>query len=135
MLRITHLVFGLVLFGVFLVTGHYMRADFPDKEAINQELRLLMRSRHIYILFSSLLHVLAGLYLFRPGSAWRQWVQGVGSVVLFASSILLLSAFIFETYYSQHFGEMSRNGIYATGLALALHLIANIRLPSGKERG
>lgn len=41
-----HLIFGLLLFVVFLITGQYMRADFPDKDAIDQTLRLLMRSRH-----------------------------------------------------------------------------------------
>ena len=38
-----HLVFGVLLFFVFTTTGSYMRADFPDKDAIPQELRLLMR--------------------------------------------------------------------------------------------
>lgn len=42
--------FGILLFIVFTVTGKYMRVDFPDKDAIDQFLRILMRSRHIYIL-------------------------------------------------------------------------------------
>jgi cytochrome b subunit of formate dehydrogenase len=58
-----HLLFGIIIFIVFLVTGKFMRADFPDKEIIAQEFRLLMRSRHIYILLSSLIHILLGLYL------------------------------------------------------------------------
>ena len=70
MLRWTHLIFGLVLFIVFTQTGEYMRVDFPDKDAISQELRILMRSRHIYILFSALIHLALGVYLqMRPGTA------------------------------------------------------------------
>jgi hypothetical protein len=42
-----HLAFGIVVFVVFMTTGKYMGVDFPDKDAIPQELRLLMRSRHI----------------------------------------------------------------------------------------
>jgi hypothetical protein len=55
-----HLIFGILIFIVFLVTGKFMRVDFPDKEVIPQDLRILMRSRHIYILFSALLHLLLG---------------------------------------------------------------------------
>jgi len=70
-----HLVFGLVVFIVFAVTGSHMRADFPDKEIIPQELRLLMRSRHIYILFSALIHLTLGLYLrINPGK-WLRSMQ------------------------------------------------------------
>lgn len=43
-----HLIVGLLVFAVFAVTGKFMHADFPDKEIIAQEFRLLMRSRHIY---------------------------------------------------------------------------------------
>lgn len=54
--RRIHLILGLLVFVAFTTTGSYMR-DFPDKGAISQELRLLMRSRHIYILFSALIHL------------------------------------------------------------------------------
>jgi hypothetical protein len=43
-----HLIVGLMLFFVFTTTGSYMRAGFPDKAAIPQELRLPM---HIYFPF------------------------------------------------------------------------------------
>jgi hypothetical protein len=39
------------------------KVDFPDKEIIPQDFRLLMRSRHIYILFSGFIHLLLGVYL------------------------------------------------------------------------
>ena len=50
------------MFAVFVTTGKYMRIDFPDKDLIAPELRLLMRSRHIYILFSALIHMVLGVY-------------------------------------------------------------------------
>src|SRR5262249_11930247 len=55
-----HLIFGLLLFVVFVITGRYMRLDFPDKDVISPDLRVLMRSRHIYILFSALIHLTLG---------------------------------------------------------------------------
>ena len=122
-----HLIFGLLLFVVFLITGQYMRADFPDKDAIDQTLRVLMRSRHIYILFSALIHVGLGLYFVPRIETWRKSVQYAGSVVLMASSILLVIAFVQETYTFGAFSELSRYGIYSSLASLALHVGASIR--------
>jgi hypothetical protein len=119
-----HLVFGVVLFFVFTTTGSYMRADFPDKEAISQE---LMRSRHIYILFSALIHLALGVYLAVHAETWRRIVQLAGSGMLFASSVYLVWAFITETYTLQHFSDLSRNGIYMSLAGVVLHLLGGIR--------
>lgn len=121
-----HLIFGIVLFVIFTITGQYMRADFPDKEAIPQELRLLMRSRHIYILFSAFVHIALGVYLKLRQPAWQRVVQYAGSGVLFVSSILLVWAFVAETYSYGKFSDISRFGIYASLAGVALHLIGGI---------
>lgn len=121
-----HLIFGLVMFVVFLVTGQYMRADFPDKEAIDQSLRILMRSRHIYILFSSFIHIGLGLYLTTRTTAWRKMLQYSGSVMLTVSSVLLVTAFVQETYAYSAFSELSRYGIYTSLAGVGLHLVAAI---------
>lgn len=126
MLRWAHLIFGLTLFVVFAQTGTYMRVDFPDKEAIPQELRLLMRSRHIYILFSALIHLALGLYLQMRPELWRSILQYLGSVVLLASSVLLVWAFITETYWLQQFSDISRFGIYTSLAGVGLHVIGGI---------
>jgi hypothetical protein len=121
-----HLVLGLMLFVVFTTTGSYMRADFPDKDAIPQELRLLMRSRHIYILFSALIHLVLGAYL-RMGTDMRiRLLQYAGSLILFVSSVYLVWAFITETYTLQHFSDLSRNGIYLALAGVGLHLLGGI---------
>ncbi|MGB7069538.1 MAG: hypothetical protein WBD22_08590 [Pyrinomonadaceae bacterium] len=121
-----HLIFGIALFIVFTTTGSYMRADFPDKDAIPQELRLLMRSRHIYILFSALIHLALGVYLQLRPQFWRKVVQLGGSAVLTISSVILIWAFVVETYSLRHFSDLSRNGIYLSLLGIALHLIGGL---------
>lgn len=126
MLRWIHLIFGVLLFVVFTVTGSYMRTDFPDKEAIPQELRLLMRSRHIYILFSALIHIALGVYLRMQPALARQIPQYTGSVVLFISSILLVWAFVVETYSLQQFSDISRYGIYTSLAGVLLHLLGGV---------
>lgn len=123
-----HLIFGIILFVVFLVTGKFMRVDFPDKDIIPQDLRLLMRSRHIYILFSSLIHILLGLYLQTHEKLWRKSLQIFGSFLLFSASLLLIWAFIFETYTTKHFSEISRYGLYATLAGTIFHLLSQNRI-------
>lgn len=125
-MRWIHLVFGLVLFVVFTQTGSFMRADFPDKEAIPQELRLLMRSRHIYILFSSLIHVALGVYMRMSPETSQRLLQYAGSFVLAGSSVLLVWAFVTETYSLQHFSDISRYGIYTALAGVGLHVLGGI---------
>ena len=121
-----HLIFGILVFIVFVTTGKYMRIDFPDKDIIPQDLRLLMRSRHIYILFSALIHMMLGVYLQMRPQIWRKSLQYFGSFLLAVSSGLLLWGFIFETYFTQHFSDISRNGIYLSLAGVGFHLIGGL---------
>jgi hypothetical protein len=125
-----HLIFGLLLFWAFTVTGQYMRADFPDKSEIDQSLRILMRSRHIYILLSSLIHIVLGVYLqLRPNIVQRIF-QCLGSTLLVISSGLLVWAFIAETYETREYTNISRWGLYAALAGVIAHLIGGLRLPT-----
>lgn len=119
-----HLIFGLVMFVVFVTTGKFMRWDFPDKDAIPPELRLLMRSRHIYILFSALIHLVLGVYLRMSADMRIKLLQYTGSGLLVVSSVLLVWAFVSETYSLQHFSDISRNGIYVSLAGVVMHLFA-----------
>ena len=122
-----HLIFGLIVFVVFLVTGKFMRVDFPDKETIPQDLRMLMRSRHIYILLAGLLHVLLGIYLRIQPQAWRKSLQIFGSTLLFAGTATLVWAFVYETYRAKTFSEASRAGLYLTLAGTIFHLFGGFR--------
>ena len=133
-MRWAHLIFGIVLFLVFTQTGSFMRADFPDKDAIPQDFRLLMRSRHIYILFSALIHMALGAYLQMNPHWWRRVMQYAGSLLLTAASVLLVWAFITETYTLQTYSDFSRNGIYLSLAGTGLNLIGGINLASSSSR-
>ena len=123
-----HLIFGLVVFVVFLITGRMMRWDFPDKEIISQEFRLLMRSRHIYILFAALMNILLGVYLRISDDARRRYVQIFASALLFAGTLLLIFAFFYETYTTRQFSEVSRFGLYACLAGTIFHLLGGFHL-------
>ena len=130
-MRWTHLVFGIIVFIVFVTTGKFMRIDFPDKDLISPELRVLMRSRHIYILFNALIHLTLGAYLQMRTATWQRAIQFTGSFLLVVSSILLVWAFVIESYTLHGFSSFSRNGIYASLAGVGLHLIGGI---TGRNR-
>lgn len=129
-----HLIIGVVVFIVFLVTGRFMRLDFPDKEVISQELRILMRSRHIYILFSAFLHLLLGFYLLINQQMWKKLLQISGSILLIFSSVFLIYGFVYETYSVKNFSEISRLGIYMSLGGIAFHLFGNFPTITNNER-
>jgi hypothetical protein len=133
-MKSAHLIFGITLFAVFTITGQQMRADFPDKEIISQELRILMRSRHIYILFGALMHILVGVYLQNRPRLIQRSLQLLGSLGLFASAVVLVWAFYAETYTHERFSNISRWGIYIALGSTIFHMMGGTdRLPWSRE--
>ena len=126
-----HLAVGIVLFVAFCVTGRMMRLDFPDKDAIPADLRLLMRSRHIYILFNSLIWLVLGIYLRLSPRIWQRVFQVIGSLLLFLSAAYLIWGWYLESYELTHFSDVSRMGIYLSLAGVGFHLIDGI----GREAG
>lgn len=57
-----HLIFGLVVLVVFLLTGQYMDRFHEHLRYTPDGPRMLYRTRHIFILLSGLLHVGIGSY-------------------------------------------------------------------------
>lgn len=122
MIRYFHLLFGVILVIVFLITGQFMAHDFPDKDAMSQELRILMRSRHIYLLFSAFLHLLLGVYFALATGKTARYFQIIGSGLLVVASVMLVWAFFAETYTIKHFSNISRYGIFASLAGVIFHL-------------
>ena len=125
-----HLIFGIIVFIVFLITGSFMDADFPDKDIIPQDFRLLMRSRHIYILLAALLHILLGLYLQISARVWRRYLQIFGSVMLVGGTVTLVLAFFYETYTTKQFSDASRLGLYFTLAGTIFHTLGGFPVKS-----
>src|SRR5260221_11661421 len=110
-MRRLHLIFGILVFVVFVVTGRYMLVDFPDKGLIPLDLRLLMRSRHIYIFFSAMIHLALGIYLQITPQRWRRGLQYFGSILLVCLIGVFIWAFVVEKNRHQHFSSLNNNGI------------------------
>ncbi|MBK9317349.1 MAG: hypothetical protein IPM55_24340 [Acidobacteria bacterium] len=107
-----HFIFGLLVFIVFLLTGQYMDKVHNHLDGIEDGVRLLYRTRHIFILMASLIHIVLGLYYEILIGRWQRRVQTTGSLLLVAGTILLIIAFIDEpgkrdmeapyTYWGMH---------------------------------
>ena len=121
-----HLAIGVLLFIAFTITGRMMRLDFPDKTLIPPDLRILMRSRHIYILFNSLIWLVLGVYFRSSPVLYRRLVQYAGSLFLLIAAGYLLFAWYVESYELAQFSNLSRQGIYLSLAGVALHMIGGI---------
>jgi hypothetical protein len=91
-----HLIFGLVALLAFVLTGQYMDKVYHHLRGMADAPRMLFRSRHIYILLSSLLNLSLGTYLKREPPGWRHKLQLAGSTVIFTATCLLVVAFFYE---------------------------------------
>lgn len=91
--------------------------DFP---------RILFRSRHIYILFASLVNLGIGTYFIYWQERWRKVLQIVGSVLIAVCSISLVAAFFYETSNRTFDTPFSRFGVIVLALGTGLHLISGL---------
>ena len=72
----THLIFGLLLVFVFLLTGQYM--EYVHNRTLTDGVRVLYRSRHIYLLLNALINITLGLYVQYAVTGWRRSLQLIG---------------------------------------------------------
>jgi hypothetical protein len=126
-MRRLHLWFGLLAVAAFLLTGQFMHHHQPPVATMADSIRLLYRSRHIYILASGLVNLMLGLYLQPRPAGWRLKAQIIGSALLTVSPLLLIWAFGAEPARGLQ-PEMWRShaGLYALFGGCMLHLASGI---------
>lgn len=88
--------------------------------------RMLFRSRHIYILFAALVNIAIGTYFNYWYARWRKALQIAGSVLITASSVLLVVAFFHETSRMIFDTPFSRLGLYSMLGGVLLHFIGGL---------
>jgi len=121
-----HLIFGLLLFIGFVLTGQYMDKFHQHLAGMSDGPRMLYRSRHIYILLSAMLHLGLGVYFsYRPDKL-RQTLQLLGSLLITVASLLFVYAFFQEPMMTNLYTPYSRKGIFMLVGGTALHLFASI---------
>ncbi len=115
-----HLCWGAVAFMGFLATGYHMKTLFTETWPGGDAQRLMHRSAHVYIVFSAMLNVVAGL-LYRPFTGWRSIAQRISSVALLATPTLFGLAFFLE----QPSEDMKRDYVLP-GVALSIVSIGTL---------
>jgi len=125
-MRRIHFWTALLAVVVFLVSGQFMRHHNPALSTLPDGLRMVFRSRHIYILASGLVNLMLGLYVQRVKGR-RGIIQRTGSGLLLISPVLLTLGFALETAPGAHRGAVwSHFGLYALFGGSMLHLAASI---------
>lgn len=120
-----HLIFGLVLVVVFILTGQYM--EYVHNRTLSDGMRVLYRSRHIYLLLNALINISLGLYVEYERSGWRRRLQVIGSILIMIAPAFLLAGFFYEPPRGADHTFMAPYGIFATAIGILLHLISAIR--------
>lgn len=132
-MRRIHLLFGIALVILFLLSGTYMHVRYDHLRGFDDATRLLFRSTHIYLLFHGLLHTALGLYLVPRGSLRARRVQDAGSLVLLVAPLLALAAFLEEPLRSGLARTWTRPAVYLVVAGMALHLVAALVPPGSRE--
>ena len=131
-MRRLHMIVGVAAVVAFLVTGQIMRHHAPPMTALSDSVRLMHRSRHIYILAGGLVNLMLGLYWQRRPGGWRRVVQTAGSVLLVAAPVLLVAAFAVEPGRGFHEETpWSHAGLYTLFGGSMAHLAAS----GGRRKG
>ena len=95
MLEKVHLIIGFLFLLVFLATGAYMFFSFPDLYQGREEIRMMYRGTHIYLLFAASANLLMAGGL-KTYDNWLANAQVMSSVIVLLAPWLILVGFIIE---------------------------------------
>lgn len=122
-----HLVFGLIVLIVFLLTGQYMDRYHQHLEFMADGPRMLYRSRHIFILMSGLLHLGIGTYFSYRSTTARRALQITGSILMTLATVLFTVAFFYEPRLEGLQNQLTLPGTIMTAVGALLHLFSGMR--------
>ena len=122
---------GFVTVFIFLLTGLYMRWQFPDLYAGNEAARYQYRANHIYLLLAGLLNVSLWLYAAAPASGWHRRLYRLGSALLLAAPALLLAAFFIDPPQAAPERLATSLGLFVLAGGMLCHVAAAFRRKGG----
>ena len=121
--NVFNLIFGILLFIAFLITGYYMNAFFKPEHLNDFEQRLQIRSNHIYILFIALLNITLSMCRNKKVNKLISYLDLSARAVIALAGIVALFAFCFE-----HTGEISDRTLTLIAVILSLTSIGLLLL-------
>ena len=122
-----HLIFGLIVLVVFLLTGQYMDRFHEHLKYTADGPRMLYRTRHIFILMSGLLHLGLGSYFSYRAQTWRRALQMLGSALITIAPLLFTIGFFYEPYMQGLHAPLSKIGIIIMAVGALLHVVSGAK--------
>lgn len=122
-----HLIFGFAVVIAFLLTGQYMDKYHNHLEGMGDGVRLLYRTRHIFILLAGLLNLGVGAYFTYRARLWQRVLQVLGSSLIVLASVLFVVAFFYEPGLRDLHTPLSHWGTYTILAGTIFHVFSGIR--------
>ncbi len=120
-----HRIVGIAGVLAFLVSGLYMHYGLGHLRALDDATRLLYRSRHIYLLLTSLVNLAFGL---AASGAGRPRASGrIGSWLMISAPPLAIAAFLTEPHLEDLAKPITQIGMIAVFAGTLLHLVDHLR--------
>ena|SRR5437899_2544208 len=117
-----HLAIGLLTLLGFICTGVYLRLHIAQLVEGPEAVRIAFRSNHIYILMSSLINLLLGVYAgpFQP----RKPARLIGSILVLAAPFVLAAAFLTEPAKGRFERPLTSAGVIVLAAGVIVHSIS-----------
>jgi multisubunit Na+/H+ antiporter MnhB subunit len=129
-----HLVFGLTIVVIFLLTGQYMDKRLDHLMYLADGPRMLFRTRHIYILMAGLLNIGIGSYFTYRPEPWRKRLRLIGSILIAGATLLFIVAFFYEPTLDRLKTPLSLAGMIAISSGTLLHLFSSLKIQEGNNQ-
>ena len=97
-------------------------------------LRMLYRTRHIFILLAGLLNLGIAAYVTFHPHFWRRILQVIGSGLIIIASLLFIVAFFYEPKLTNLHTPLSHWGTYVIVAGTLLHLFSDTGLEKDSPR-
>ena len=122
-----HYLIGALFFVLFLLTGAYMKLNFPDLYMQREEIRMMYRATHIYILMSALINLMTANYLFHSHDFSFHFLKKIASACILISPLLFTIAFFYESGEYLINRPVSFWGVILLLGGVMLHALLNFR--------
>ena len=133
-MKLLHQIVGIIVVVIFLLTGQYLEFYYPHMDEVGDGMRMLFRSRHIYLLLAGLLNIGIGAYFIYREERWRKIVQLTGSSLVLIAPFLLLFAFFYEPPLPHLQRTFTLPAIVSLLVGTLLHLLSGARQDKGIGR-